>query len=73
MHIDRWRRKWQSTPQFLPGKSHGLRSLMDYSPWGHKGLDTTEHTLRTKKHATEYQSAIKMVGGPMHSTAWKDI
>ena len=46
---------------------------MDYSPRGHKGLDTTEHTLRTKKHATEYQSAIKMMGGPMHSTAWKDI
>ena len=30
------RRKWQSTPVFLTGKSHGQRSQMDYSPWGHK-------------------------------------
>ena len=27
-----WRRKWQSTPVFLPGKSHGQRSLAGYSP-----------------------------------------
>ena len=31
-----WRRKWQPTPVFLPGKSHGQRSLAGYSPWGHK-------------------------------------
>ena len=31
-----WRRKWQSTPVFLPGESHGQRSLTGYSPWGHK-------------------------------------
>ena len=31
-------------PVFLPGKSHGQRRLMGYSPWGHKQLDTTEHT-----------------------------
>ena len=30
------RRKWQTTPVFLPGKSHGQRSLVGYSPWGHK-------------------------------------
>ena len=29
-----WRRKWQYTPLLLPGKSHGLRSLVGYSPWG---------------------------------------
>ena len=28
-----WRRKWQPTPVFLPGKAHGQRSLADYSPW----------------------------------------
>ena len=33
-----WRRKWQSTPVFWLGKSHGQRSLMAYSPWGHKSL-----------------------------------
>ena len=37
-----WRRKWQSTPVFLPEKSHGRRSLVGYSPWGHKESDTTE-------------------------------
>ena len=31
-----WRRKWQPTPVFLPRKSHGQRSLVGYSPWGHK-------------------------------------
>ena len=37
-----WRRKWQPTPVFLPGKSHGRRSLVGCSPWGRKELDTTE-------------------------------
>ena len=31
-----WRRKWQPTPVFLRGKSHGQRRLEGYSPWGHK-------------------------------------
>ena len=31
-----WRRKWQPTPVFLPGKSHGWRSPVGYSPWGHR-------------------------------------
>ena len=37
-----WRRKWQPTPVFLPGKSHERRSLVGYSPWGRKELDLTE-------------------------------
>ena len=37
-----WRRKWQPTSIFLPGKSHGLRILVGYSPWGHKESDMTE-------------------------------
>ena len=37
-------RKWQPILVFLPGESHGQRSLVGYSPWGHKELDTTEHT-----------------------------
>ena len=31
-----WRRKCQSTPVLLPGKSHGPRSLVGYSPWGRR-------------------------------------
>ena len=37
-----WRRKSQSTPLLLPGKCHGQRSLIGYSPWGRKESDTTE-------------------------------
>ena len=37
-----WRRARQPIPVFLPGESHGQRSLEGYSPWGHKELDTTE-------------------------------
>ena len=37
-----WRKKWQPTPVFLPGKSHGQRSLTGYSPWSCKEVDTTE-------------------------------
>ena len=37
-----WNRKWQPTSVFLPGKSHGHKSLAGYSPWGHKESDTTE-------------------------------
>ena len=37
-----WRRKWQPTPVFLPEKSHELRSLVGYSPWGRKESDTAE-------------------------------
>ena len=36
-----WRGKWQPTPAFLPGESHGQRSLAGYSPWSHKESDTT--------------------------------
>ena len=40
-----WIRKWQfSTPVFLLGKFHRMKSLAGYSPWGHKELDMTEHT-----------------------------
>ena len=38
-----WRRKWQPTPIFLPGKSYGQRSVAAYSPQGHKELEMTEY------------------------------
>ena len=46
-----WRRAWQPTPVFLPGESHGQRSLEGYSPWGRKEWDMIEqltHTLFSK-------------------------
>jgi len=37
-----WRRKWQPTPVFLPRESHGQKSLVGYSIWNRKELDTTQ-------------------------------
>ena len=48
-----WRRKWQPSPVFLPGESHGQRSLAGYSPRGCKESDATEHT-----HAHTFQCAL---------------
>ena len=42
-----WSRKWQPTAVFLPGESHGQRSLVDYSPQGCKESDTAEATQHT--------------------------
>ena len=43
-----WKRKWQPTPVFLPGKSRGQRSLEGYSPWGSQRADM--YTLCTHTH-----------------------
>ena len=51
-----WRRKWQPTSILLPGKSHGLRSLIDYSPHGHKESEMTD--LELKGHSWELDGAI---------------
>ena len=45
-----WRRKWQPTPVFLPGKFQGQRSLVGYSPCGHKELAVTEHNSNVGHH-----------------------
>ena len=46
-----WRREWQPTPVFMPGKSQGQRSPVGYSPWGRKSmLDTTEQLNNNNKH-----------------------
>ena len=49
-----WRRKWQATPIFLPGKSYGQKSLMGYSPQGCKELDTTERLTLSYEIAQGY-------------------
>ena len=48
-----WRRTWQPTPVFLPGESHGQRSLVGYSPWGSKDSDMTESHTHTHTHKGE--------------------
>ena len=47
-----WRRKRQPTPVCLPGEAYGQRSLVVYSPWGHKEMDTTERLQFTSLHFT---------------------
>ena len=42
-----WSRKWQLTPVFLPGKSHGQRSLVGYSPWVTKEFNKTSDLKTT--------------------------
>ncbi|CAI9166052.1 unnamed protein product [Rangifer tarandus platyrhynchus] len=41
-----WRREWQPTPLFLPGESHGQRSLKGHSPWGCEESAMTEQLTR---------------------------
>ena len=58
----RWRRKWQPTPVFLPGKSHGQRCLAGYSPWDRKRVG---HDLTTKQQWQE-PSMLKFWFGHRH-------
>ena len=48
-----WRRKWQPAPVFLPGESHGQRSLAGYSPWGCR----VRHDLATKQQQQDIRVA----------------
>ena len=54
-----WRRAWHCTPVFLPGESHGQRSLVGSSPWGHKGSDTTER-LSTQPSSSEWVACFNL-------------
>ena len=46
--LKQWRRKWQPTLVFLPGKFHGQSSLGEYSPWGCERVDLTERPNNNK-------------------------
>ena len=66
-----WMRAWQPTPVFLPEESHGQRSLVDYSPQGHRELDT-QHTTqksrqrrRNEREISQYRFCI-----PYAITCW---
>ena len=48
-----WRRKWQLTPVFFPGKFQGQRSLAGYSPCGRKESD------RTRRHSLTANTQVK--------------
>ena len=54
-----WRRQWQHTPVFLPGKSHEQRSLVGYSPRGCKESDSTEHTCINAINRRDHKSQLR--------------
>ena len=61
---DPWRRKCQPTPVFLPGKFHGQRNLVGYSPWDRKELETTEHLNNAPLHSYLQDFACGTVSFP---------
>ena len=66
-----WRRKWQITPVFVPGKSYGQRNLVGYSPQSPKESDVTE---RLSMQAYSYRQASSQSGkgleGSQHLPWW---
>ena len=60
-----WRRAWQPTPLFLPGESHGQRSLVGYSPWGHRESDAAE-AEHTCTHAHTHTHTHTSLLQPSH-------
>ena len=61
-----WRRAWPPTPEFLPGESHGQRSLMGCNPWGHTESDVIEATRRACGHGI-YTHKCMLVCVPAHT------
>ena len=65
-----WRREWLSTSVFLPEEFHGPRSLMGYSPWGHKESDTTERLtcslFFTKDNCKEWLVCFIFICAPLN-------
>ena len=63
-----WRRKWQPTAVVLPARSHGQRSLVGYSPRGHKELGMTERvTTQNVKHC------FRTLESDLRSKKWRDL
>ena len=68
------RRKWQPTPVLLPGKSHGLRSLAGYSPWGCKRVGQRvgyglSRQLKPDIYFTWYRTSVHMPLGVLVMTS----
>ena len=66
----------QPTPVFLPGEFHGQRSLVGYSPWGCKELDTTEATQQQQQQQQLVAQMVKYLPAvqktQVRSLVWED-
>ena len=58
-----WRKAWQHASVFFPGKSHGQRSLVGYSPQGHKEYDLTK---RLSTQLKQYNQGLKSLELNIH-------
>ena len=56
-----WRRKWQSTPVFLPEKPRGQGSMVGYSPKDHKELDIMEQQQAENKTFLNFTSTVILI------------
>ena len=66
-----WRRKWQPIPIFLPRKSHGQRSLVGCSPWGHKRVGHDLVTEHNHNSGIQKQEAIADLVSNMSLHLWE--
>ena len=66
-----WRKKWQPTPVFLPGKFHGQKILVRYSPWSHKESDTIEQLSMCTKVKVKSLSQVLLFATPW-TVAYQD-
>ena len=67
-----WKRERLPTLVFLPGEFHRQRSLVGYSPWGHKELDITEQ-LTLLLYLPTCKSVVHSSGAEMGLTQWKNL
>ena len=59
-----WRWEWLPTPVFLPGESHGQRSLIGHSPWSHRESDTAERLCISSIIIESSLAALKILCAP---------
>ena len=67
-----WRRKWQPTLVLSPGESHAQRSLVGYSPRGHKESGTSEQISTVWKHGKEWCDQKEVSGGVFQNLLFLD-
>ena len=73
-----WRRKWQPAPVFLPGKSHGQRKLVGYSPWGLEESETIRrlnhlHNLGSVHITERLLSLVSLFATPWTAACWASL